>query len=73
MLTANALNNKDFAEIFAMSSADVNINGETLTVYNHNRLLNELDCCIGGKQAILIKRADALFQPPGKTAILSFA
>lgn len=49
VLTANALNNKDFAEIFAMSSADVNINGETLTVYNHNRLLNELDCCIGGK------------------------
>lgn len=49
VLTANALQNEDFAEVFAMSSADVNINGEKLTVYNHNRLLNELDCCIGGK------------------------
>lgn len=49
VLTANALKNENFAEVFAMSSADVNINGEKLTVYNHNRLLNELDSCIGGK------------------------
>lgn len=49
VLTAHALQNEEFAEIFAMSSADVNINGEKLKLYNHNRLLQELDCCVGGK------------------------
>ena len=49
LLTANALKNETFAKIFAMSSADVTINGEKHTIYNHNRLLQELQGCIGGK------------------------
>lgn len=49
ILTANALKNDTFSKIFAMSSADVKINGETHTVYNHNRLLQELEGCVGGK------------------------
>lgn len=49
LLTAHALKNSDFAQLFARSSYDVEINGEKLRVYNHNRLLSEMDGCIGGK------------------------
>lgn len=49
LLTAYAMQNEIFAEIFSKSKADVTISGEKLTVYNHNRLLWELDGCVGGK------------------------
>lgn len=49
MLTACAVKNEAFAEIFSKSKADVTVNGEKFTVYNHNRLLWELEGCVGGK------------------------
>lgn len=49
VLTAYAIKNSDFAEIFAMSSYEVTINGDKQTIYNHNRLLQEIEGCTGGK------------------------
>lgn len=60
VLTANALKNETFAGIFSMSSADVKINGEMHTIYNHNRLLQELDGCIGGKTGFTDKAGRCL-------------
>ena len=40
ILTAVALDNNTFAKIVSMKSADVKINDEVKTVYNHNKLLN---------------------------------
>ena len=60
VLTANALKNTDFSKIFKMPSADIRINGETHTIYNHNRLLQELEGCIGGKTGFTEKAGRCL-------------
>ena len=49
LLAAAALENEYFSEICAKKSCDVTINGEKLTIYNHNKLLNMLDDCVGIK------------------------
>ncbi len=49
VLTAYALKNEYFSEICALSKYDVTINGEKLTVYNHNKLLSSMDSCVGVK------------------------
>lgn len=49
LLAAHALQNKTFARICAAPSSTVSINGKAQTVYNHNRLLNTLDGCVGVK------------------------
>ena len=43
-----------------MPSADIRINGETHTIYNHNRLLQELEGCIGGKTGFTEKAGRCL-------------
>lgn len=60
LLTAYAVKNSDFAEIFAMSSYEVTINGEKQTIYNHNRLLQELEGCTGGKTGFTDKAGRCL-------------
>ena len=60
LLTAYAVKNSDFAEIFAMSSYEVTINGEKQMIYNHNRLLQELEGCTGGKTGFTDKAGRCL-------------
>ncbi|HIW86354.1 MAG TPA: D-alanyl-D-alanine carboxypeptidase [Candidatus Eubacterium faecipullorum] len=60
LLTAYAVKNSDFSEIFAMSSYEVTINGEKQTIYNHNRLLQELEGCTGGKTGFTDKAGRCL-------------
>lgn len=60
LLTAYAIKNSDFAEIFAMSSYEVTINGEKQMIYNHNRLLQELEGCTGGKTGFTDKAGRCL-------------
>ena len=60
LLTAYAVKNSDFAEIFAMSSYEVTINGEKQMIYNHNRLLQELGGCTGGKTGFTDKAGRCL-------------
>lgn len=60
LLTAYAVKNSDFAEIFAMSSYEVTINGEKQMIYNHNRLLQELEDCTGGKTGFTDKAGRCL-------------
>ena len=50
LITSEALENEDFAEIFATKS--VTIDGQTYV--NHNRLLFSYDGCIGGKPGYTI-------------------
>lgn len=40
ILTANAMDNEIFSKIVSQKSAEVSVNGEKKTIYNHNRLLN---------------------------------
>lgn len=40
ILTAKAVEYPEFCEITSMKSAEITINGEKLTVYNHNKLLS---------------------------------
>lgn len=68
ILTAYALKNETFASIFAMPSANVKINGESLAIYNHNRLLSELDCCIGGKTGYTDKAGRCLVSAARKNS-----
>lgn len=49
LLTATAMRNSSFVEMCSLSKADIVINDSVLTVYNHNRLLNEMENCIGVK------------------------
>ena len=49
ILTAEALKNSVFASICKESSMEITINGGKLTLYNHNKLLYQLDGCIGVK------------------------
>mgnify|MGYP002638382932 CR=1 FL=1 len=60
LLTAYAVKNSDFSEIFAMSSYEVTINGEKQMIYNHNRLLQELEGCTGGKTGFTDKAGRCL-------------
>ncbi|MCD7722476.1 MAG: D-alanyl-D-alanine carboxypeptidase [Clostridiales bacterium] len=49
LLAAQALQNETFAQICKMTSAEITINSEKLTLYNHNKLLYYADGCIGIK------------------------
>ena len=60
LLTAYAMKNETFAQIFSLSKADVTVSGEKHTVYNHNRLLWEMDGCVGGKTGFTDKAGRCL-------------
>lgn len=49
LLTAFALNDEVFSSICKMQSAEISINSQTQTVYNHNKLLNTDENCVGVK------------------------
>ena len=49
VLAAAALKNEVFANICKEQSLDITINEQKLTLYNHNKLLYQIDGCIGLK------------------------
>lgn len=49
ILTAAALKNEVFANICKEQKLDITINDQKLTLYNHNKLLYQIDGCIGVK------------------------
>lgn len=63
VLGCAAMANPEFAQIVSRSSATVEIGGETprkRTFYNHNRLLKEMDGCIGVKTGFTKKSGRCL-------------
>lgn len=49
LLSAEALRNETFLSICKMKSAEITVNGQKQTLYNHNKLLYSLDGCVGVK------------------------
>lgn len=49
LLGAYALKDETFSSICKMQSAEIKINGESQTVYNHNKLLSSNEDCVGIK------------------------
>lgn len=49
LLTIEALQNKVFASVCCLQSAEITISGEKVTLYNHNKLLSQIEGCSGVK------------------------
>lgn len=49
LLTAEALKNDVFASLCKLQRADITISGKTVTLYNHNKLLSQIEGCCGVK------------------------
>ena len=60
ILTAYALKNDDFVNICSLKSAQIKINDEIHTIYNHNKLLNVDDNYIGVKTGFTEKAGRCL-------------
>ncbi|MFR5876750.1 MAG: D-alanyl-D-alanine carboxypeptidase family protein [Eubacterium sp.] len=60
LLASAALENKEFAAICKMKSAEIAVNGEKQTVYNHNKLLSYDDSFIGVKTGFTEKSGRCL-------------
>lgn len=60
VLTAAALQNKNFAQICSMKSCSITISGKKQTIYNHNKLLSFMDDCIGVKTGFTEKAGRCL-------------
>lgn len=60
LLTAKAVEYPEFCKITALKSADITINGEKLTVYNHNKLLSYDEDIFGVKTGFTEKAGRCL-------------
>lgn len=60
LLTAKAVEYPEFCEITEMKSAEITINGEKLSVYNHNKLLSRDDDIFGVKTGFTEKAGRCL-------------
>jgi D-alanyl-D-alanine carboxypeptidase len=60
ILSSYALENDDFSSICKMKSADITINNEKQTVYNHNKLLSYDDSFVGVKTGFTEKSGRCL-------------
>lgn len=72
ILTEEALKNSTFTEICSKSKADITINGEKQTIYNHNKLLSN-KACLGVKTGFTEKAGRCLvsaFDYHGNTIII---
>ncbi len=73
LLTSHALDNKLFAYICKLQKADIKINSETQTVYNHNKLLYQTENCVGVKTGFTEKSGRCLvsaYDYKGSTIII---
>lgn len=72
ILTARAIQNEYFSQLCCLKSYDVTINGEKMTIYNHNKLLSSMDSCIGVKTGYTDKAGRCLvsaFSEDGHTFV----
>ena len=60
LLGAEAIKNADFVEICSKSSYPVYLDGQKRTLHNHNRLLKQVDGCIGVKTGFTKKAGRCL-------------
>ena len=73
LLTSHALDNKLFACICKLQKANIKINNEIQTVYNHNKLLYQTENCIGVKTGFTEKSGRCLisaYDYKGSTIII---
>lgn len=73
MLTSHALDNKTFASVCKLQKADITINGNVQTIYNHNKLLYQTENCIGVKTGFTEKSGRCLvsaYDYKGSTIII---
>ena len=60
VLTAAALENEIFASVCRAQSMEITISGKKQTLYNHNKLLYQIDGCIGVKTGFTSKAGRCL-------------
>lgn len=73
VLTSHALDNEIFASVCKLQKADVTINGNVQTIYNHNKLLYQTENCIGVKTGFTEKSGRCLvsaYDYKGSTIII---
>lgn len=73
LLTSYALDNKIFASVCKLQKADITINGNVQTIYNHNKLLYQTENCIGVKTGFTEKSGRCLvsaYDYKGSTIII---
>lgn len=73
LLTSHALDNKIFASVCKLQKADITINGNVQTIYNHNKLLYQTENCIGVKTGFTEKSGRCLvsaYDYKGSTIII---
>lgn len=73
LLTSHALDNEIFASVCKLQKADVTINGNVQTIYNHNKLLYQTENCIGVKTGFTEKSGRCLvsaYDYKGSTIII---
>lgn len=73
VLTSHALENETFASVCKLQKADITINGNIQTIYNHNKLLYQTENCIGVKTGFTEKSGRCLvsaYDYKGSTIII---
>lgn len=73
LLTSHALDNEIFASVCKLQKADITINGNVQTIYNHNKLLYQTEDCIGVKTGFTEKSGRCLvsaYDYKGSTIII---
>ena len=73
LLTSHAIDNEIFASVCKLQKADVTINGNVQTIYNHNKLLYQTENCIGVKTGFTEKSGRCLvsaYDYKGSTIII---
>lgn len=73
LLTSHALDNEIFASVCKLQKADITINGNVQTIYNHNKLLYQTENCIGVKTGFTEKSGRCLvsaYDYKGSTIII---
>lgn len=73
LLTSHALDNAFFASVCKLQKADITINGNVQTIYNHNKLLYQTENCIGVKTGFTEKSGRCLvsaYDYKGSTIII---
>ncbi len=73
LLTSYALDNAFFASVCKLQKADITINGNVQTIYNHNKLLYQTENCIGVKTGFTEKSGRCLvsaYDYKGSTIII---
>lgn len=69
LLSSAALKNEIFASLCSKKSADIMINSKKITLYNHNKLLSQIDGCNGVKTGFTKKSGRCLVSSVTKNGL----